>query len=96
MHLSDYEISKFEKGNLTATILAMCQKQCPHLDDLLLHLIHGYEDIVEGNLYLHVGGEPASEVFVTEGNADRVSIFIVSIGAIKGIEQVKYPILPLL
>ena len=51
-YLSEYEISNFEKGNLTATITAMYQKSGPHLDDVLLHLRHEYDDIVEGNLHL--------------------------------------------
>jgi CopG family nickel-responsive transcriptional regulator len=66
------------------------------LDEILLHLRHEYDDIVEGNLHLHVGGgESCAEVFVTEGNSERVSNFIGKIRAIRGIEQVKYSILPL-
>jgi CopG family transcriptional regulator, nickel-responsive regulator len=95
-YLSEYEISKLEKGNLTATITAMYQKSGPHLDDVLLHLRHEYDDIVEGNLHLHVGGgDNCAEIFVTEGNAERVSNFIGKIRAIRGIEQVKYSIVPL-
>lgn len=95
-YLSEYEISKFEKGTLTATITAMYQKSGPHLDDVLLHLRHEYDDIVEGNLHLHVGGgDNCAEIFVTEGNAERVSNFIGRIRAIRGIEQVKYSIVPL-
>jgi len=95
-YLSEYEISKLEKGNLTANITAMYQKSGPHLDDVLLHLRHEYDDIVEGNLHLHVGGrDNCAEIFVTEGNAERVSNFIGRIRAIRGIEQVKYSILPL-
>jgi len=44
-YLSEYEISNFEKGNLTAIITAMYQKSGPHLDDVLLHLRHEYYNI---------------------------------------------------
>jgi CopG family transcriptional regulator, nickel-responsive regulator len=94
-YLSEYEISRFEKENLTATITVMYQKSGPHLDDVLLHLRHEYDDIVEGNLHLHIGGDNCAEIFVTEGNAERVLDFIGRIRAIRGIEQVKYSILPL-
>jgi len=53
------------------------------------------DDIVEANLHLHIGGDNCAEIFVTEGNAERVSDFIGRIRAIRGIEQVKYSILPL-
>jgi len=95
VYLSEFEMSKFEKGNLTATITAIYQKNGPHLDDLLLHLRHEYDDIVEGNLHIHIGGDNCAEIFVTEGNAERVSGFIGKIRAIRGMEQVKYSIVPL-
>jgi len=34
-----------------------------------LHLRHEYDDIVEGNLHIYIGGDNCAEVFVTEGNA---------------------------
>ena len=95
-YMSDYEISKIEKaGNLTATITAIYQKNGPHLDDILLHLRHEYDDIVEGNLHIHVGGDNCAEIFVTEGSSERVSSFIGRIRAIRGMEQVKYSVVPL-
>jgi CopG family nickel-responsive transcriptional regulator len=94
-YLSEFEMSKFDKGNLTATITAIYQKNGPHLDDVLLHLRHEYDDIVEGNLHIHIGGDNCAEIFVTEGNAERVSGFIGRIRAIRGMEQVKYSIVPL-
>jgi CopG family transcriptional regulator, nickel-responsive regulator len=55
-YLSDYEISRIEStGNLTATITAIYQKNCPHLDETLLQIRHEYDDILEGNLHIHVG-----------------------------------------
>jgi hypothetical protein len=45
-----------EKGTLTAIITAMYQRSGPHLDDVLLHLRHEYDDIVQGNLLLQVEG----------------------------------------
>jgi CopG family nickel-responsive transcriptional regulator len=53
-YLSDYEISKFDNGkNLTATITAIYQKNGPHLDDVLLHLRHEYDDIAD-NIVIHI------------------------------------------
>jgi CopG family nickel-responsive transcriptional regulator len=60
-----------------------------------LHLRHEYDDIVEGNLHIHIRGDNCAEVFVTEGNAERVSNFIGRMRAIRGIEQVKYSVVPL-
>lgn len=94
-YLSEYEIAKFEKGNLTATITAIYRKNGPHLDDVLLHLRHEYDNIVSGNLHIHIGDDHCAEVFITEGNAENVSNFIGRIRAIRGIEQVKYSIVPL-
>jgi len=54
-----------------------------------LHLRHEYDDIVEGNLHIYIGGDNCAEVFVTEGNAGSFK-FIGRMRAIRGIEQVKY------
>jgi len=55
-----------------------------------LHLRHAYDDFVEGNLHIYIGGDNCAEVFVKEGNVERVSNFIGRMRAIRGIEQVKY------
>lgn len=94
-YLSEYEMSKYLTGNLTATITAMYSQSGPHLDDILFHLRHEYDDIVKGNLHMHINEDNCAEIFVAEGRADRVSNFIQRIRAIRGIEQVKYSVVPL-
>jgi CopG family nickel-responsive transcriptional regulator len=94
-YLSEYEISKLEIGNLTATVTAIYLKKDPHhLDDILLHLRHEYDDIVEGNLHIHIGQDSCAEIYVAQGDAERVSNFIGRIRAIRGMEQVKYSVVP--
>jgi metal-responsive CopG/Arc/MetJ family transcriptional regulator len=74
-YLSEYEISKFEIGNLTATNTVLYQKSGSPIDDVISHLRHEYGDIVEGNLHLHVeDGNNYEEIFVTEGNVERYQI----------------------
>ena len=90
-------MSKFEKGKLTATIMPIYQKNGPNLPMMYFCIsdIDALDDIVEGNLHIHIGGDNCAEVFVTEGNAERVSNFIGRMRAIRGIEQVKYSVVPL-
>jgi len=52
----------------------MYQRSGPHLDDVLLHLRHEYDNIVQDNLLLQVeGGDNCAEIYVTR-NAERYQI----------------------
>jgi CopG family transcriptional regulator, nickel-responsive regulator len=58
------------------------------LDDILIHLRHEYDDMVEENLHIHIGQDSHAEIYVAQGDAERVSNFIGRIRAIRGMEQV--------
>ena len=92
--LSEYETTKFLKGNIIATITVTYKEKGPHIDDLLLHLRHQFNDIVKGNFHIHIKEEDCSEIFITEGKAEQVVDFIHKIRALKGMEQVQTSFVP--
>lgn len=89
-YLSEYDTSRSLRGNIAATITAIYSQSGPHLDDILLHLRHEYDDVVRGNLHMHIKANDCAEIFIAEGTAARVSSFIQRIRAIRGIGEVKY------
>ena len=92
-YLSEYESLKALEGEITSTITAIySHRGHQHLDHDLLHLRYASDDIVKGNLHMLVKGDDYAEIFITQGNAERVLSFIQSIRALRGIEQVKYSI----
>jgi hypothetical protein len=73
----------------------MYQRSGPHLGDVLLHLSHEYDDIVQGNLQLQVEGrDNGAEIYITR-NAERGIKFYRKDYGNQRIEQVKYSTVPL-
>lgn len=91
-YLSEYETRKSLTGNVVCTVTALYNHIGKHVDHDLLHLRYEYEDLVKGNLHMHVAGDDYAEVFITSGDVQRVSRFIQEMRIMKGIEKVTYSI----
>lgn len=93
--LSEFELGRFEKGKVTATITVISEHERHDVDERLMRLRHEHDEIVSGNMHIHLGKMYCLEVFITEGEADKILNFIRRIRAMRGIQQVKYTIVPL-
>ncbi|MFW9984543.1 MAG: nickel-responsive transcriptional regulator NikR [Candidatus Odinarchaeota archaeon] len=93
--ISEFKLSKFEQGRVTATITVIAAHELPGVDERLTRLRHNYNHIVSGNMHLHLGESYCLEVFITEGEAETVLEFISRIRAMRGLHQVNYTIMPL-
>jgi len=93
--LSEYELSKFEKGRVAATITIISEHKRHDVDERLMRLRHEYNEIVSGNMHIHLGEAHCLEIFITEGDIRDTLNFIGRVRAIRGIQQVKYTMVPL-
>jgi len=84
------------KGMVTATITVMNSYGRSDVEERLMKLRHDYDETVTGNMHLHIDRDYCLEVFIVEGDIGRVREFIGKIRAIRGVEHVKYTVLPLL
>ncbi|MFQ5836486.1 MAG: nickel-responsive transcriptional regulator NikR [Candidatus Bathyarchaeia archaeon] len=94
--LSEYEFSRFEKGKVTATITVISELERRDVDEKLMRLRHEYDDLVSGNMHIHLGKKYCLEIFITEGEYEQILGFIGRIRATRGIQQVKYSMTPML
>ena len=94
-YLSDYDLTKFTRGNITATITVISEHEVHDIDEKLIRLRHEYNNIVTGNMHLHLSEHHCLEVFITKGDVDEVMDFIGRIRALKDIQQVRFTITPL-
>lgn len=93
--LSEYELSRFERGKVTSTITVISEHEKHDVDERLTRLRHEHDRIISGNLHIHLGKTYCLEIFITEGEVEEVLNFIGRIRAMRGIQQVKYTIVPL-
>jgi len=93
--LSEYELSRFEKGKVTATITVISEHERHNANERLMRLRHEYDEIISGNMHIHLGKTYCLEIFITEGDVKDVLDFISKIRAMRGIHQVKYTMVPI-
>jgi len=65
------------------------------VDERLMRLRHNYNELVTGNMHIHLGGNYCLEVFITQGDVENILNFIGKVRAIRGVQQVKYTIVPI-
>jgi len=93
--LSEYELGRFKKGMVTATITVISRHERRDVDERLMRLRHEHDDLVFGNMHVHIGKTYCLEIFITQGEVDEVLNFIGRIRAIRGVQQVKYTVTPI-
>lgn len=93
--LSEFELSRFEGGRVTATITVISAHERHEVDEKLMRLRHEYDEIVSTNMHIHLGETYCLEVFVAEGEIEKILSFIGRIRAMKDIHEVKYTVIPL-
>ena len=92
--LSEYELRRLEKGRVAATITTVSEYVRRDVDERLMRLRHLYDQLVTGNMHIHLGRAYCLEVFIAQGEVEEVLTFIGRVRAIRGIQQVKYTIVP--
>jgi len=93
--LSAFELSIFEKGRVIATVTAVSQHEDHDVDEKLSRLRHDRDDIVSGNMHIHLGRRHCLEVYIVEGDSSSVLDFISRVRALRGIQEVKYTVVPM-
>lgn len=94
-NISEYELNRFESGLITATVTVISEHERHDVDERLMRLRHDHDEIVSGNMHIHIGKTYCLEIFITEGEVEQVMNFIGKIRAMRGIQQVKFTMLPI-
>jgi len=80
---------------VTAPITVISEHERHDVDERLMRLRHEHDEIVSGNMHIHLGKTYCLEIFITEGKVNDVLNFISKIRAMRGIQQVKYTMVPI-
>lgn len=94
-HISEHELSKFEKGRVTATVSVISEYDRHDVDERLTRMRHEHNEIVTGNFHIHLGERHCLDIYITEGESEKVLNFIGRIRAIRGVQQVNYSLVPM-
>lgn len=93
--IAEAELAKAETRNVAATIMITCEYARRDVDLRMTEVRHEFDDIVVENVHRHIGKQYCLEVFIAEGNNQRVRELIGRIRGMRGIQEVKATFMPL-
>jgi len=93
--IAETEVARLETGTVAATIIITCEYARRDVDLKMTEVRHEFDDIVVENVHRHINKEYCLEVFIAEGNYQRVLELISRVRGMRGIQEVKASFMPL-
>jgi len=93
--IAESEIAKLETGSVAATIMTTCDYERKDVDVKMTEVRHEFDDVVIENVHRHIDEKYCLEIFITEGNNDRILNLINRLRGMHGIQQVRAMFMPL-
>ncbi len=93
--IAEAEVAKLETGTVAATMMITCEYARRDVDLRMSDIRHEFDDIVVENFHRHIDQQYCLEVFIAEGDYQRVLELIGRIRGMRGIQEVKATFLPL-
>jgi len=93
--IAEAELAKAETGTVATTIMITCEYARKDVDMRVTEMRHEFDDVVVENVHRHIGDRYCLEVFIAEGNAQRILDLIGRIRGMRGIQQVKALFMPM-
>ena len=92
---SEVETTKGDDTPYIGTITVIYNHGQPGIDEKLTRLRHEFNDLVTGNIHIHIQQKYCLEIFVTEGTQSSIMGLIGRIRSTRGIISAKYVTVPL-
>jgi metal-responsive CopG/Arc/MetJ family transcriptional regulator len=84
-----------QRGELlsTVTIISVSEETATHLG--LIDLRNGYDELIFGNMHLHIEGGYCIEIFLVKGPSDQILNFVNKSKTIRGVIEVNHTLTPM-
>ena len=93
--LSQFALSRFEKGQVVATVTVISEREIQSINLRLMELRHEFDEYIFGNMHLHIGNGYCVEIYLFQGLSDVVMDFISRIKTVRGIREVNFTKTPI-
>jgi CopG family nickel-responsive transcriptional regulator len=93
--IADSELARMETGNVAATIMTTCEYARKDVDLKMTEIRHEFDDVVIENVHRHIDEKYCLEIFISQGNNDRILNLINRLRGMHGIQQVRAMFMPL-
>mgnify|MGYP001028492827 FL=1 len=92
--LNEYNLTKIQRGELlsTVTIISQTEEVGAHLG--LIDLRNGFDDLIFGNMHMHIEGGYCIEIFLVKGPSEKIVSFVNKSKTIRGVIDVTHTVTP--
>lgn len=87
--INESELAAAQTENVAATIMVTSDYQRKDVDLKMTELRHEYDDVVIENVHRHIGEKYCLEIFIAQGNNNRILNLVNRLRGMHGIQQVK-------
>ena len=87
--IADTEVTKMDTGNVAATIMIICDYARRDVDLRITEVRHEFDDLVIENVHRHIDEKYCLEIFIAQGNSQRMLDLMGRVRGMRGIQQVK-------
>jgi len=93
--ISNHALTRAQKGWVTATATIIYNREEKNVNPKLSALRHEFDELISGNMHLHMGNNYCVEIFIIEGGAEKALQLLTKIRSIRDVQQVRYTMTPL-
>jgi CopG family nickel-responsive transcriptional regulator len=87
--IAESELARMEAGNVAATIMTTCDYARKDVVLKMNEIRHEFDDVVIENVHRHIDEKYCLEIFISQGNNDRILNLISRLRGMHGIQQVR-------
>ena len=92
--LNQYSLQRMEKGIVMSTVTIISESHLATTHIGLMNLRNDFDELIFGNMHLHIEGGYCIEIFLVKGESDTVMDFISKSKSIRGVMEVNYTLTP--
>ena len=92
--LNQYSLQRMEKGTVMSTVTIISESHLATTHVGLMDLRNNFDELIFGNMHLHIEGGYCIEIFLVKGESDDVMGFISKSKTIRGVMEVNYTLTP--
>ncbi len=93
--IAESEVAKMTTGTVAATIMITCDYARRDVDLRVTEVRHEFDDVVVENVHRHIDDKYCLEIFIAEGENQRMLDLIGRVRGMRGIQQVRAMFMPL-
>jgi len=93
--LTQYSLQGMKKGAVLATVTIISETEQTESHMGLIDLRKGFEDLIFGNMHLHIEEGLCIELFLVKGEPEKVMDFVSKAKVVRGVREANYTLTPM-